>query len=208
MKNIKSVQDLTPDFDNANLGSERGTKVIDNSLEQHGAGRAIVVDKYGFVIAGNKTLELAAARGFPIRVVQTDGKTLVAVQRTDLDLQDPKARQLAYLDNRAHEVSLTWSADQIGKDLSAGIQLGGMFTTEELDSVLASITVLEHGVTIDIPAADQPRWEAFVERLAAKYPDAPRLSDIGGGVSGALIDLWVMESLMWFSEQEEQDDAD
>lgn len=65
------------------------------SLTRLGAGRSIVADKNGVVIAGNKTLQAAEAQGIPVRIVETDGKELVVVQRTDLDLAngDTRARE-------------------------------------------------------------------------------------------------------------------
>jgi hypothetical protein len=61
--------------------------MIENSLRNFGAGRSIVLDKHGNIIAGNKTVENAGAIGLEdVIVVQTDGTKLIAVQRMDLDL--------------------------------------------------------------------------------------------------------------------------
>lgn len=54
------LSDLQPDDRNANKGSERGTYMIRRSLEKLGAGRSILLDKNGRIIAGNKTAESAA----------------------------------------------------------------------------------------------------------------------------------------------------
>jgi hypothetical protein len=51
------LSDLTPDKANANKGTQRGLKALDKSLRQYGAGRSILIDRKGRVIAGNKTLE-------------------------------------------------------------------------------------------------------------------------------------------------------
>src|SRR5688572_23709837 len=99
-KPITSLADLTPDLRNANRGTEWGGGLLERSLRETGAGRSILVDTHGRVIAGNKTLEhwAALADEAAIEVVQTDGQTLVVVQRNDLDLDDPTglARKLAY----------------------------------------------------------------------------------------------------------------
>lgn len=98
-KQIQSLDDLTPDANNANKGTQRGVYMVEHSLEQYGAGRSILVDKSGRVIAGNKTLQAAIEKGFDVEVVKTDGKRLVVVQREDLDLtEDDRARLLAYAD--------------------------------------------------------------------------------------------------------------
>lgn len=136
-KKIQSIDDLTPDLHNANKGTERGQYMIEHSLEQHGAGRSIVADAEGRIIAGNKTLQAAADLGLGVRVVQTDGHELVVVQRTDLDLQgtDDRARLLAYADNRSSEVGLDWDAEEIVMDMASGVDLSGLFRDDELDEI-------------------------------------------------------------------------
>lgn len=101
-KQIENISDLTPDPRNVNLGTEQGAKVIEESLSAYGAGRSILADRNGVVIAGNKTLQNAPKAGIEkIRVVPTNGDELVVVQRLDLDLEhDAKARGLAIVDNR------------------------------------------------------------------------------------------------------------
>lgn len=110
---------LTPDRENANEGTQRGRGLLEKSLRQLGAGRSILTDKDGNVIAGNKTLETAADIDLPVRIVETDGNELVVVKRTDLDLYsetDKRARQLAYGDNKIAEVNLAWKPEQIAVD--------------------------------------------------------------------------------------------
>lgn len=84
---IKKIDDLRLDQRNANRGTERGDLMLERSLQKYGAGRSILVDKKGTVIAGNKTLVKAGEIGIEdVVVVQTDGSKIVAVQRMDLDL--------------------------------------------------------------------------------------------------------------------------
>ena len=133
---IMKISELHPDPRNANKGSKRGSQAIESSLRRFGAGRSILIDKNGVVIAGNKTFENAKAAGLnDVIVVQTDGTKLVAVQRTDLDLADPKAIELAVADNRAGELSLEWDAD-ILNELSGELNLQPFFTAEELAATL------------------------------------------------------------------------
>src|SRR5258708_2905904 len=103
---------LTPDTRNANKGTDRGRKVVRESLRKYGAGRSILLDKSGNIIAGNKTVEGAQAIGLEdVQIVKSDGTRLIAVQRTDLDINDRKARELAIADNRASELGLEWDVD-------------------------------------------------------------------------------------------------
>lgn len=111
-KTPKTLSDLIADDANANAGTVRGHEVVQESLKRYGAGRSILIDKAGRVIAGNKTLSEAAAAGLDeeIVVVQTTGNQLVVVQRTDLDLKkDAKAKGLAVADNRTSELGLEWN---------------------------------------------------------------------------------------------------
>jgi DNA modification methylase len=135
---IKSVQasKLTLDKKNANRGTARGRALLDKSLQEFGAGRSILVDRHGAVIAGNKTLQQARAAGHKdVLVVQSDGSKLIAVQRTDLDIKDPKARALAIADNRVAELDLEWDADILA-ELEKEIDLAPFFEDDELAELL------------------------------------------------------------------------
>lgn len=129
---------IRPDKSNANKGTDRGRAMVESSLRETGAGRSIVLDKDDRIIAGNKTYEAAEAVGLPVRIVETDGTELIAVKRTDLDLDDDTgtARRLAYYDNRASEVGLAWDAEQVLASVQAGMDLSGLWQSDELDAIL------------------------------------------------------------------------
>jgi hypothetical protein len=138
-KRVSTLADLTPDERNANRGTERGRQMLETSLRKYGAGRSVLADKHGALIAGNKTVEVAAELGIPIRTIETDGHELVVVQRTDLDLgEGGAARELAYADNRVGQVSLEWELAQIGADVAAGVDLAGLWSEQELVNLLAA----------------------------------------------------------------------
>jgi len=63
MSQSAKLADLTPDQHNANLGTERGTKLLESSISKFGTGRSILIDKHGNIIAGNKTAEMAGQLG-------------------------------------------------------------------------------------------------------------------------------------------------
>jgi len=162
-KSIEGIDDLQPDSENANLGTERGLRMLDDSLREDGAGRSILVDRDGVIVAGNKTLERAADIGLPIRVVRTDGSELVVVQRTDLDLDGEgddqvRARRMAYRDNRSSEVSLNWDVEQLLADVNAGVDLGGMFRQDEIDELLAEAALPEVWPEYDESIADEVEY--------------------------------------------------
>jgi site-specific DNA-methyltransferase (adenine-specific) len=133
MSETVKLSTLIPDGKNANLGSPRGNQMIEDSLRQYGAGRSILLDKHGRIIAGNKTAENAGAIGMEdVLVVQSDGTRLVAVQRTDLDLDDPHTRQLAIADNRSSQVSLDWDTETLKGLVEDGVDLAPFWTADEL----------------------------------------------------------------------------
>lgn len=152
------LSEFTPDDRNANAGTVRGLAMLEDSLSKYGAGRSILLDKHNRVIAGNKTLERAADQGFDeVIVVPTDGKQLVAVQRVDLDLDEPKARELAIADNRVGEVDLSWSGDELQALMDDGVDLSQFFNDGELAHVLGQGDELDYAEAWrGMPAFEQP----------------------------------------------------
>ena len=103
------LKDLIRDDKNFNKGTERGHQLIEKSLRQFGAGRSVLIDKNNRIIAGNKTQENANAAGIDdVIIVETDGTKLVAVKRTDIDLDSEKGREMALADNATAKADLQW----------------------------------------------------------------------------------------------------
>ena len=90
---------------NARAHSDRNKKAIRDSLEKLGAGRSVVADKDGVLIAGNGVWEQAEALGIPHRIIETDGSELVVIKRTDLDPDDERRVAPAVADNRTTDMS-------------------------------------------------------------------------------------------------------
>lgn len=79
---ILPLSKLTFDARNANQGSPRGEAMLDSSLKRLGAGRSVLVDRQGRIIAGNKTVEQARKLGMKqIAVIETDGDTLLDLKQ-------------------------------------------------------------------------------------------------------------------------------
>lgn len=94
------IENLIPDDKNFNKGTQFGEHLMDESLRKFGLGRSILIDKNNRIIAGNKTAEKAVDIGFDnVIIVETDGNSLVAVKRKDIDLDSAKGRELALADN-------------------------------------------------------------------------------------------------------------
>jgi hypothetical protein len=133
---VMPLSSLTLDERNANRGSVRGRKMLEDSLRKLGAGRSVLVDREGRVIAGNKTIETARKLGLKeIAVIETDGETLVAVRRGDLDLTtDKRAVELAVADNRVAEIDLDWNAEVLA---ALDIDLSQFWDEEELAALMS-----------------------------------------------------------------------
>jgi DNA modification methylase len=126
------------------------------------------------VIAGNKTLQSAIDKGFPIRVVQTDGKELVVVQRTDLDLsKDKAAKELAIADNRIAELDLTWSPDVLAGFADEGIDLAQFWNDDELAALLGDVD----GETKPAPDAQMDKAEELQAKWQVQRGDLYAIGD-------------------------------
>lgn len=158
------ISQLVLDSNNANLGTERGRKALAESLKNYGAGRSILVDRKGRVIAGNKTLEQAVAAGHKdVIVIKSDGKKLVAIQRTDLDLaKDPKAKGLAIADNRVAELDLHWNPEVLQK-LVKDVDLTTFWDADELESLLGT-----SGGGSSVPEAKIDQAAALLKKWGVK----------------------------------------
>lgn len=108
---VQSVKldQLTPDDLNANQHTENGMRLLEKSVSELGLGRSILIDKNNRIIAGNGVVETASQLGLmDVVVVETNGKQLVAVKRTDLDMDSKEARELAVADNAVGKANLSW----------------------------------------------------------------------------------------------------
>lgn len=109
-----TIADLIPDDKNLNKGTQFGQHLIEKSLRELGAGRSLLLDKNNRIITGNKTTENAAAIDLnDVIIVESDGTKLVAVKRTDIDLDSERGRKLALADNATSAANLEWDEEQM-----------------------------------------------------------------------------------------------
>lgn len=108
------IQELIPDDLNFNKGTAEGERMIDYSLATFGCGRSVVLDKNNRIIAGNKTAAGAINAGIKkVRVVDVTGDKLVAVRRTDVDLDTKKGREFALADNVTANVNFNIDMEKV-----------------------------------------------------------------------------------------------
>ena len=161
---VVPIAQVILDEKNANKGTKRGRDLLEESLGKYGAGRSVLVDRNNRVIAGNKTVEAARAAGMKsIAVIETDGSSLVAVRRGDLDLKkDNKARELAIADNRVGELDLAWNSEVLA---SFDIDLKQFWNENELNALLK-------GFRSNDISAPEPKLDQAAE-LQKKWKTAP-----------------------------------
>ena len=111
---VIDIEELAQDAHNFNKGNEQGQQLMERSFKELGAGRSILLDRNGNIIAGNKSQQAAIAAGIKkVRVIETTGDELVAVKRTDVDIDSAEGRKMAYLDNLTTQVNLTWDETEL-----------------------------------------------------------------------------------------------
>ena len=82
---MTKINDLKGDHKNARKRTDRSASLIQKSLEKFGAARSIVIDEDNRILAGNGTIEGAKKAGLEnVRVIETDGREIIAVKRTGL----------------------------------------------------------------------------------------------------------------------------
>lgn len=138
------LSDLIPDDKNFNRGTEFGQHLIEKSLRENGAGRSILLDKNNRIIAGNKTAENAAAIDLDdVVIVETDGTKLVAVKRTDIDLDSEQGRKMALADNATSAANLDWDEDAL----------------KAMEQVMDNFSAEEWGIKFDLEDSDESEGE-------------------------------------------------
>jgi hypothetical protein len=160
-----TLESLVQDPKNARRRTQRSTGMIERSLREFGAARSLVIDEEGVILAGNGTAEAAASIGIDrVLVVPADGRTLVAVQRTDLS--PAQKAEYGVADNRSSDTS-----EFDGAALNAlledhpDLDMSSWFTPEEWGALV-------DGLDPDPPAPPDPPASLTVQLT---FPDQQSL---------------------------------
>ncbi len=138
-KAVRTIDDLTPDPENARDHPARNLALIADALREVGAARSIVIDEDGVVLAGNGVLAAARAAGLSkVRVVDADGTRVVAVRRKGLS--EAEKQRLALYDNRAAELSV-WKAPMLQKLAALGLTKG-IFQRDDLAAITRGLAAV------------------------------------------------------------------
>jgi hypothetical protein len=177
-----TLEALLQDPKNARRRTQRSTGMIERSLREFGAARSLVVDENGVILAGNGTAEAAASIGIEkVLVVPADGRTLVAVQRTDLSPEQKAEYGVA--DNRSSDLS-EFSGEALNALLEdhAELDLSPYFTDDEFKALVAPLDppppeedpTSPAGLTVQLTFPDQQALAEFQQlmgRLAEALPE-------------------------------------
>ena len=137
MAEIKEAKlsDLVFDDKNFNKHTEYGMSLIEKSIRNNGAGRSILIDKNNRIIAGNGVTEVAGQIGLDdVQIVESDGSKIIAVKRTDIDLDSKQGREMALADNATGAADLQWDAEELQKamdEFAITPQDWGVFTNND-----------------------------------------------------------------------------
>lgn len=111
---MTDISELKFDDKNFNKHTAKGMGLLEKSLQQFGAGRSILIDKNNNIIAGNGIVEAAGTIGLDkVKIIETDGTELVAVKRTDVELDSAQGREMALADNATAAEDLSWDNGNI-----------------------------------------------------------------------------------------------
>jgi DNA modification methylase len=156
-KQSTKISDLIADDKNFNKGSEFGNSLIEKSFRKFGAGRSILIDKNNRIIAGNKSVENAMAIGMEdVQIVESDGTKIIAVKRTDIDLDSEQGREMALADNASAKANIVFDAEVIEAELGEAVcvEWGIELAKEEPEAEEDDFDVPEGGIETDIVLGD------------------------------------------------------
>lgn len=139
------LTDVQPQKKNANRHTPRGIGALERSIQQDGWIGAITVAADGETFDGSARVEVGAGAGFEDAiVVDSDGTKPVIVRRKDIPTaDDPRAVRLGVAANRVAQLDLDWNTDVLADLQGQGDVLEGLFTTDELDDLLANLDAQE-----------------------------------------------------------------
>ena len=134
-----SLGDLTPDANNANAHTERGSTMLSASVGKFGSREAGTVGRNGRIVGGNNRHETYADMDMTdIQIIKADPNVPVFLQYDDLDLTDPEnvARELSVALNRSAQVGIEFDPETLLQYSLAEVDLSDWFSTKELSDIL------------------------------------------------------------------------
>lgn len=144
------MTDIKFDPKNYRKHGDKNKKLIKESLEALGTGRSIVLDNDNVIVAGNGVFEQAQELGLKVKVIESDGKELIAIKRTDLKTEDEKRKLLAIADNKTSDTS-EFDFDLLTDDFELGVLEDLGFEDFEINIFKDDVSLEEDGYEFQLP---------------------------------------------------------
>ena len=154
---MNKIKELIQDDKNFNKGTEFGNSLIEKSFRKFGAGRSILIDKNNRIIAGNKSVENAMSIGIEdVQIIESDGTKIIAVKRTDIDLDSQQGREMALADNASAKANIVFDAELIESEVgeATAVEWGVELEKEQPEAEEDDFEVPEGGIETDIVLGD------------------------------------------------------
>ena len=190
------IQTLVQDQHNFNKGTEEGARLMEKSFTELGAGRSILIDKDGNIIAGNKSQKAAMAAGIKkVRVIESDGTELIAVKRTDISIDSKEGRELALADNLTTQVNLAWDEaelESVAQEVGLDVAEWGL----DLKQPVEDVEITEDNFDpdeekIETRCKEGDLWQLGDHRLLCG--DSTKVEDVKRLMQGETADLWLTD---------------
>ena len=137
---IVNISAIKPDPMNANKGTAAGQSMVDESFARLGAGRSVLLDSGGGLIAGHKSTNGAKAAGIQnVRIIETDGSELIAVKRMDIAPGSEAAQLLGLADNQTAAAGLEFDYEVLDGMAADGLDVEWLFDDLIFDDIGAGI---------------------------------------------------------------------
>lgn len=159
-----NINKFEHDEHNANKGTDRGRKALDESMKSVGYTEPMVASADGKILSGNKRQDICIDQDMnDAIVIETDGKRPIIHVRTDVQSGTPKAAEIAIAANRVAELGLEWDIPQLEHALDdLNLDLSEYFEIEELKDLgidLGEEPPEDLGPQIDIAEELQKKWQ-------------------------------------------------
>lgn len=168
-KIFETMTKIKQDRRNYRVHNDENKRVIRKSLKELGAGRSIVIDKDGEIIAGNGVYEQAKKLGIKTKIVETDGSELVVVKRTDLATGDDKRKKLALADNAASDTS-EWADELLREDWTPDVlaDFGVVLPEDNTDDVQRRLDEFKERIAAGEMREEDDEYQQFLDKFKLK----------------------------------------
>lgn len=116
------INDIKKNASPMNKGTNYGNNMICCSIKKLGLGRSIVVDKDNVILCGEKVFDSCLQLGIKkIKIVETNGDTLVVVKRSDIQSNDKKGLEMSLVDNLSCAENIEWNTKNVQKNMNENL---------------------------------------------------------------------------------------